>query len=189
MTDTRRVYLSRHYNVRKHETWSADVPAAMLEDPTMFLNDGPTARFDQWMCDNGQVSGEQYDVLDDDQLEYESEVVEDLAEQGRRLASEHMVGRGLTELDRNWHGQGGSIDLVMRDRDETVFVAVKTRTTTAFGHPLEAITASSLAKLRRMAGQWMEDHNGTGRIRIDAIAVIAPTLPSVPTIEHLERVF
>ena len=113
---------------------------------------------------------------------------DELGMRGERLAERHLVRSGLTLLDRNWRCPQGEIDLVLRDGDEVVFVEVKTRTSVAFGHPLEAITAAKLARLRRLAGAWCEAHPGAGRIRIDAVAVIAPRdLPAV--IEHLERVF
>jgi putative endonuclease len=113
---------------------------------------------------------------------------DELGMRGERLAERHLVRSGLTLLDRNWRCPQGEIDLVLRDGDEVVFVEVKTRSSVAFGHPLEAITAAKLARLRRLAGAWCEAHPGAGRIRIDAVAVIAPRdLPAV--IEHLERVF
>jgi putative endonuclease len=118
---------------------------------------------------------------------------DELGARGERIAEQHLVRRGLTVLDRNWRCPQGEIDLVLRDGDEVVFVEVKTRSSVAFGHPLEAITAAKLARLRRLAGAWCEAHPGVdgsrpGRIRIDAVAVIAPRdFPAV--VEHLERVF
>jgi putative endonuclease len=118
---------------------------------------------------------------------------DELGVRGERIAERHLVRRGLTVLDRNWRCPQGEIDLVLRDGDEVVFVEVKTRSSVAFGHPLEAITAAKLARLRRLAGAWCEAHphgagQGMRRIRIDAVAVIAPRdLPAI--VEHLERVF
>ncbi len=113
---------------------------------------------------------------------------DELGARGERIAERHLLRRGLTLLDRNWRCAQGEIDLVLRDGDETVFVEVKTRSSVAFGHPLEAITSAKLARLRRLAGAWCEAHPGAGHIRIDAVAVIAPRdLPAI--VEHLERVF
>jgi putative endonuclease len=117
---------------------------------------------------------------------------DELGVQGERIAERHLLRRGLTLLDRNWRCPQGEIDLVLRDGDETVFVEVKTRSSVAFGHPFEAITAAKLARLRRLAGAWCEAHpevsRAPGRIRIDAVAVIAPR-DSPAVVEHLERVF
>ena len=113
---------------------------------------------------------------------------DELGQRGERIAERHLVARGLTVLDRNWRCAQGEIDLVLRDGDETVFVEVKTRTSVTYGHPLEAITVAKLARLRRLAAAWCLAHPGTGRIRIDAVAVVAPRRAPA-TVEHLEGVF
>ena len=114
---------------------------------------------------------------------------DDLGRRGEDIAAASIVAAGLTVLDRNWRCPLGEIDIVALDGKETVFIEVKTRSSTAFGHPLEAITAQKLARLRRLAAAWCEAHPGSrGAIRIDAIAVIAPPAGS-PTVEHLVRVF
>lgn len=112
-----------------------------------------------------------------------------LGRRGESIAARHLESRGLSIIDRNWRCPQGEIDLVARDGDEIVFVEVKTRAGLGYGHPLEAITALKLARLRRLAASWCEAHPGRHeRIRIDAIAVIAPVSGSVH-VEHLERVF
>jgi putative endonuclease len=113
---------------------------------------------------------------------------DELGMRGERIAERHLVARGMELLDRNWRCALGEIDLVMRDGDEVVFVEVKTRSSTAFGHPLEAITVAKLARLRRLAGAWLEAHPGVARrIRIDAVAVLAPHRAPA-TVDHLEGV-
>jgi putative endonuclease len=108
---------------------------------------------------------------------------------GETLAAEHLAGSGLTIIERNWRCSQGEIDIVARDGDELVFVEVKTRSSVAFGHPLESITAVKLARLRRLAAAWCAEHPGKhDRVRVDAVAVIAPP-GRLPQIEHLKRVF
>lgn len=112
-----------------------------------------------------------------------------LGRRGEALAAAHLQSAGLRIVDRNWRCPQGEIDLVASDGGELVFVEVKTRSSVAFGHPLEAITVAKLARLRRLAAAWCDAHPGPhDRIRIDAIAVIAPFRGPVE-IEHLERVF
>lgn len=112
-----------------------------------------------------------------------------LGRRGEQIAARHLAARGLTIIERNWRCPQGEIDLIARDRDELVFVEVKTRSSVAFGHPLESITPVKLARLRRLAAAWCDAHpGGHDTIRIDAIAVIAPRVGDVE-VEHLERVF
>ena len=112
-----------------------------------------------------------------------------LGRRGEDLATAFLVDTGYTILDRNWRCPQGEIDVVALDGTETVFVEVKTRSSVAFGHPLEAITTLKLARLRRLAAAWCGVHPGNhNRIRIDAIAVIVPRT-GAPQLEHLKRVF
>lgn len=111
-----------------------------------------------------------------------------LGVEGERIAERHLVARGMTVIDRNWRCPEGEIDLVLNDGHETVFVEVKTRSSVAYGHPLEAITVAKLARLRRLAAAWCAVHPAATRIRIDAVAVVAPR-DAPATIDHLERVF
>ncbi|MDQ1544839.1 MAG: putative endonuclease [Actinomycetota bacterium] len=114
---------------------------------------------------------------------------DELGKRGEALAADHLIASGLQIIDRNWRCAQGEIDLVALDDGEVVFVEVKTRSSLAFGHPLEAITVTKLARLRRLAAAWCDAHpERHSRIRIDAIAIIAPTHGLVE-IEHLRSVF
>ena len=112
-----------------------------------------------------------------------------LGKRGEDLAAGYLTEHGYRLVARNWRCPQGEIDVIAQRGGETVFVEVKTRTSTAYGHPFEAITLSKLARLRRLAAAWCQQADaGAGRIRIDAIAVLAPR-GETPTIEHLQGVF
>ena len=113
---------------------------------------------------------------------------DELGARGESLAAAALTAAGMVIVERNWRCTQGEIDIVATDRDETVFVEVKTRSSVAFGAPLEAITAQKLARLRRLAAAWCEAHPGPRRIRIDAVGIVLPADGS-PRIEHLRRVF
>ena len=76
-------------------------------------------------------------------------------------------------LERNWRCRDGELDLVALDGDELVVVEVKTRRSTAYGHPAEAVTAVKLARVRRLAARWLAAHDVHPRsVRVDVIAVL-----------------
>jgi putative endonuclease len=113
---------------------------------------------------------------------------DELGARGESLAVDHLTDAGLEILDRNWRCSQGELDIVARDRDEVVFVEVKTRSSVLFGHPFESITSTKVARLRRLAAAWCEAHPGSAAaIRIDAVAVIVPNRGAIE-IEHLKRV-
>lgn len=105
---------------------------------------------------------------------------DELGRSGEQLAVDHLTAIGYTILDRNWRCSMGELDIVALDGATTVMVEVKTRSSVAFGHPLDAVTPRKLARLRRLAGAWCEAHardtvsGGSARpIRIDVIGVVS----------------
>ena len=78
-------------------------------------------------------------------------------------------------LDRNWRCAHGELDLVVRDGDCVVVCEVKTRRSERFGSPVEAVTWSKAARLRRLAAAWLQEHEvRCGRVRIDVIGILRP---------------
>ena len=98
---------------------------------------------------------------------------------GETLAARHLVDAGMVLLDRNWRCELERLDLVLRDGRVLVVCEVKTRSSTAFGTPLEAVTEVKAARLRRLAARWLADHTvRPAEVRIDgrgAGAAVGPT--------------
>jgi putative endonuclease len=104
---------------------------------------------------------------------------------GERVAARHLADEGLVVLDRNWRCDAGEIDLVLRDGDDLVFCEVKTRTGTAYGHPLEAVDGVKTDRLVRLADRWMETHGVlSARVRFDVVAVLRSPRGAAE-VEHL----
>lgn len=105
---------------------------------------------------------------------------------GEDLAARHLVELGMVLLDRNWHGEGGELDLVLRDGATLVVAEVKTRGSDRCGSPHEAITPAKLGRLRRLAAQWIHTHAAQPEdVRLDLVAVWRP--PRGPSrIEHVK---
>lgn len=109
-----------------------------------------------------------------------------LGQRGEAIAARHLTGLGMEVIDRNWRCDAGEIDLVLRDGRVLVVCEVKTRTSTAYGAPLEAIDQRKLDRLRRLAARWLRVHDcHPDDVRIDMVGVLAP--PGLPVeIEHVE---
>ena len=103
---------------------------------------------------------------------------------GEDIAARYLVEAGYVLVERNWRGTRGELDIIAWDGDEIVVVEVKTRTGLGFGHPAEAITPDKLARLKRLAGQWLAEHAArAASVRIDVLAVILG--PGGAQVEHL----
>ena len=94
---------------------------------------------------------------------------------GETLAARHLTATGMVLLDRNWRGESGEIDLVLRDGGVLVICEVKTRTSESCGTPHEAVDQAKLDRLRRLASQWLRAHHvHPDDVRIDLVAVHRP---------------
>ena len=111
-----------------------------------------------------------------------------LGEFGEAYAARHLVAGGMVLLDRNWRCDAGEIDLVLRDGQVLVFCEVKTRSSTLYGNPLEAVTEQKAARLRRLAARWLAAHSLRPReVRIDLVGVLVPRHGG-PSLEHVRGV-
>ena len=107
---------------------------------------------------------------------------------GETYAARHLVRQGLVLLDRNWRCEAGEIDLVLRDGRVLVVCEVKTRSSEAFGSPLEGVTERKAARLRRLAARWLAEHDlRPPHVRIDLVGVLMPAGGS-PVVEHVRGV-
>lgn len=117
-------------------------------------------------------------------------VTQALGAYGERLAVRHLVEtERLVLLDRNWRSATGEIDIVARDGEVLVFCEVKTRRGAGFGTPAEAVGPRKVARLRRLAAEWLAQARvRPGEVRFDLISVVSPR-GSAPRIEHVKGAF
>ena len=98
-----------------------------------------------------------------------------LGASGEEAVASWYEAHGYEVLSRNWRCRDGELDLVVRDGRRFVFCEVKTRTTDAFGAPVEAVTRAKQMRLRRLAARWLEDEAPMPprEIRFDVASVLA----------------
>lgn len=107
---------------------------------------------------------------------------------GEAAAARHLTGLGMVVLDRNWRSRSGEIDLVLRDGQVLVFCEVKTRASAAYGSPCESVSATKLARLRRLAAEWMEERGlRCPEVRFDIVGICLSD-PLDRRIEHVRGV-
>ncbi|MGI8881785.1 MAG: YraN family protein [Jatrophihabitans sp.] len=92
---------------------------------------------------------------------------------GERVAARYLADSGMEILDVNWRCRSGELDLVALDGEIIVFCEVKTRSSTAYGYPAEAVGLAKAARLRRLAAQWLDERvGGFAEVRFDVISVL-----------------
>lgn len=107
---------------------------------------------------------------------------------GERVAARHLSGLGMVVLDRNWRCRTGEIDLVLREGRVLVVCEVKTRRDLTYGHPVAAVRAEKVARLRTLGLLWTEAHDVVApEIRLDLVGVVAPRRGPV-VVEHVRGI-
>lgn len=109
---------------------------------------------------------------------------------GEDIAAKFLQKSGYKILERNFrYSRLCEIDIIAKEKDTIVFVEVKTRTTTAFGHPFEAITKSKLLNVFKAGLFYLQNTQEQHKnYRIDIISVIGNLNDNTPKIEHLKNV-
>jgi putative endonuclease len=109
---------------------------------------------------------------------------------GEWIAARWLSTHGRRVLYRNYRGVNrGEVDIVARHRDVLTFVEVKTRTSTAFGRPADAVGADKQRLIQRGAQDWLR-LLGHPRIkfRFD-IAEVILTEGELPHVHIIENAF
>ncbi len=107
---------------------------------------------------------------------------------GEAYAARHLVEQGMVLLDRNWRCDAGEIDLVLRDGRVLVICEVKTRSSNAYGSPLEGVSEVKASRLRRLAARWLAEHQlRPDDVRIDLVGVLAPP-GRTPRVDHVSGI-
>ena len=80
----------------------------------------------------------------------------------------NYVASGATLLERRWRGKGGEIDLILRDRDELVFVEVKKSKSIA--RAAENLSPRQIGRICRAAEEFLatQPNGALTPMRIDA---------------------
>ena len=89
---------------------------------------------------------------------------------GESVAAWYLAKKGYEIVARHYTSRFGEIDLIAKDRDELVFVEVKTRSNQDTGQPEEAVNWHKLSKLKRVILAYLS-RNTVEKFRLDVVAV------------------
>ena len=80
---------------------------------------------------------------------------------GEGMAIRLLKQKGYAILQQNFRCRYGEIDVVAKDRGSIVFIEVKTRRSTRYGTPEEAVDRRKQKQLRLMASLYLSSHDTT----------------------------
>jgi putative transposase len=109
-----------------------------------------------------------------------------LGDHGEDLAAAALKQQGYKILERNFVTPLGEIDLIARQGKVLVVVEVKTRKSSRFGSPQEAVSLTKQQRLRRLADYYLKAKRLVGTpVRFDVVAVtLAGAEPQVEIIPN-----
>ncbi len=92
---------------------------------------------------------------------------------GENLAKSFLEKQGLVFVTENFSCRLGEIDLIFKDKEEVVFVEVKTRSSRFFGEGEEAVNYFKLRKILK-AGQFflLQKNLEEAPFRIDVVSIL-----------------
>ena len=94
-----------------------------------------------------------------------------LGRKGEELAAKHLKKQGCKILKRNYKTPFGEADIIAQDKDEIVFVEVKTRIGDKFGTPREAVTKTKQQRYYKIAECYWLKTGEEPNTRFDVIEV------------------
>ncbi|MDN3614061.1 YraN family protein [Vibrio gallaecicus] len=90
------------------------------------------------------------------------------------LAKRYLSRQGLSYITANFTTKFGEIDLIMKHHQTIVFVEVKYRKQSHYGHAAEMVTPQKMRKLYKTANVWLIKQGlsvHTTDFRFDVIAI------------------
>ena len=109
-----------------------------------------------------------------------------LGARGERLAAEALARAGYRVIQPDARLPSGQIDIVAEEGGDLVFVEVKTRRSTEYGLPAEAVNAPKQRHLVAAALEYLEAHGQLDRTwRIDVVSILLTHGP--PQIEIIRH--
>lgn len=91
---------------------------------------------------------------------------------GENIACEYIIQDGMEIIERNFRCKMGEIDIIAKDKDELVFIEVKTRGQKKYGTPSEAVGKTKKKHIYRVAEYYlMINHIENVFCRLDVIEI------------------
>jgi putative endonuclease len=107
-----------------------------------------------------------------------------------KVATDYLIQQGLTLVTHNFHSRQGEIDMIMMDNNTVVFVEVKYRQQSAYGHANEMVSITKQQKIRHTASFYLQQQQlnvYNTPCRFDVVAIEGNLLN--PQIQWLKNAF
>lgn len=95
-----------------------------------------------------------------------------IGSKGEESAAAYLERLHYKILERNYRSHFGEIDIIAKDRKDTVFVEVKSRSTRLFGSPQESVVREKRRRITLTAIDYVQrKHLENKPLRFDVVAI------------------
>lgn len=95
-----------------------------------------------------------------------------IGKEGEEITSQYLLENNYKIIERNFRCKQGEIDIVVKDKEELVFIEVKTRTNKQYGNPIDAVTNLKKKHIIKAIEYYLYVHKLENIfVRIDVIEV------------------
>ncbi|MGF7431737.1 YraN family protein [Thermoanaerobacterium thermosaccharolyticum] len=111
---------------------------------------------------------------------------------GESIAEKYLLKSGYVVVSKNFRCPIGEIDIIALNKNSLIFVEVKTRTSTKFGHPKEAVNYYKKNKIIKVAETFLSyNKKYTNYLsRFDVIEIlIDPKTFKLNNLNHIKNAF
>lgn len=95
-----------------------------------------------------------------------------LGEKGEDLAVDFLKGKGHQIIERNWRFSGYEIDIITEVDEFIVFVEVKTRSSSEWGNPEDAIGKQRMRRMINGASNYLKLNCIDKPARFDVVSIV-----------------
>ena len=111
----------------------------------------------------------------------------DLGKKGEDLAARYLAGKGYQIIERNWRFGKDEIDIIAEYDNFLVIIEVKTRSTSYYGNPEEAVDEQKQRFIIRTANEYVMQKEINLEVRFDILSIVIES--NKQTINHIEEAF
>lgn len=109
---------------------------------------------------------------------------------GENAAAHYLTEKGYTILERNWSTRLGELDIIASEKEQIIFVEVRTTSGVRFGFGYQSVDIRKQQKVRRLALQYIQQKRLEHLpIRFDVVSVLLDRGISSIQIDHIEGAF
>lgn len=99
-------------------------------------------------------------------------LIHEIGKIGENIVTQYLEKIGYNIIQRNFTCKQGEIDIIAKDKEEIVFIEVKTRTNVTYGKPAEAVNGNKRKHIYNSAKYYLHKYSLENNfIRFDVVEV------------------